>query len=445
MKNLLLLLLISCVLLNLSCKRMLDVPTPQNQLTTDKVFSDSVSVKSALFSIYVGLENQHYPLSNRYLSAYADETQILGVDQSWNQSRLNSGDVANTGNWSNLYSAIYQCNMILEQVGPENKLPETFKRQVRSEAKFLRAYCYFYLVNLYGRVPLLTVTAVNTTRVTGQSDSAAVYSRIAADLGEARADLSAAYPGAGRVRANKACAAALLAKVWLYQRNWQGAESMATEVLNTGSYTPLESVGNAFKATGKEGILQLGSQNGFTTEAGTVIPSSATATAGYYFTDSFYASFAPGDLRKTNWIGTAGTSRYPYKYKNRVANTTAPENLMILRAAEQYLIRAEARAWLGKLTGAGSAAEDLNVVRQRAGLPAVQFISLSEALESIADERRHELFFENCDRFLDLKRTGRLQSVMQAAKVTWQPTGKRLPIPLSDLTKNANLIQNAGY
>ncbi|MFD0749229.1 RagB/SusD family nutrient uptake outer membrane protein [Mucilaginibacter calamicampi] len=453
MKNFIILLLITCMLLNVACKRMLDVPTPQNQLTTDKVFSDSVSVKSALFSVYAGLENQQYPLSNRYLSAYTDESMISGVDQSWNQSRLSAGEVANTGNWSNLYTAVYQCNMILEQLGPGNILPESFKRQVRAEAKFLRGYCYFYLINLYGSVPLITVTDVNLSSKAVQSDSAAVYAQVLTDLNSAHEELSVAYPGTGRIRANKACAAALLARVFLYQRNWAGAENRATEVLNTGMYTPLDNITGAFKATGKEGILQLGSQNGCTTEAGTVIPSFATVAAGYYLTDNFYASFAPGDLRKSNWIGTSATTvsgltttyRYPYKYKNRVANTTAPENLMILRAAEQYLIRAEARASLGKLNGAGSAAEDLNVVRQRAGLPAVQFIAQHDALESIADERKHELFFENCDRFLDMKRTGRLQTIMTAAKATWQPTGARLPIPLTDITRNPNLIQNAGY
>jgi hypothetical protein len=445
-------LMAALVIVSLSaCKKLTDVSTPVNQLTTDKVFADTISAKAALFNIYVQLENQQYVTCNKYLSNYTDETLSLN-NQDWNQSRINALESSSRGNWTYLYSVIYQCNNLIEQLQMTNALPATFSKRTVAEAKFWRAYANFFLVNLYGRIPLILGTDVNANQRASQSDSTLTYNQIISDLTSAKTDLTINYPGTGKIRVNKACATALLAKVHLYQKDWTAAESLATELINSGLYTPLESPANVFKVTSKESILQIATQAGFVTEAGGVIPSTASTAPSYYLTDAFYNSFENGDLRKINWIGTSTTSgsmpltyRYPFKYKNRIANTTSPENLVVYRIAEQYLIRAEARAYQGKLTGGGSAAEDINVIRSRAGLGSITTATLQVALTAIFNERKHEMFFEMADRFLDLKRTGRINSVMSANKTTWVETGSLLPIPQSEVSVNANLKQNAGY
>lgn len=434
-----------------SCTKLTDIDTPKNQLTTDKVFSDTISAKSALLNIYVTIQNVQDPASNKYLSCYSDETLSLN-DVQWNQSRVTPANGLNQANWNALYKVIYQCNIILEQM-ESSVLPVLFKKVMQNEAKFLRAYAYFYLVGLYGDVPLILSTDVKLNRRASRTPQRDVYTQIITDLTDAGTALSQTYQGTGKIRANKYCATALLARIYLYLKNWTEAERLASEIIESGNYTPLESPANTFKKDSRESILELSTPQGFVTAMEDVIPSLPDSPTSFFFSEEFMNSFENGDLRKYNWIGTnvvpadlgSISYRYPSKYKNYTANSASPENLIVLRAAEQYLIRAEARTYLGKLIGAGSATEDLNIIRSRASLPKIYPVHHEEILKAIYTERRHEMFFENADRFLDLKRTGRLQQVMTATKSSWRTESSALPIPISEISYNSNLKQNEGY
>ena len=444
--------LISGLLSLSSCGELLEIDTPKNQLTTDKVFTDTTSAKAALLNVYLVLESQQYGTFNRFLSVYTDESISSTLD-AWNQSRLPAAETNSRASWTHLYSSIYQCNMVLEQLTIAPDLPAAFKTQLSAEALFLRAYAYFYLVNVYGAVPLLTSTDVDINRLAPRAEVPKVYAQIISDLTAARADLPVVFSGSGKTRASKAAATAMLSRVAHQQGDWSQAESLATALISSGNYTPLDAPANAFKSSSKESILQFATQNGFVAEATSLVPASATTIPGFHFSTAFYQSFESNDLRRTAWMGSNtntlnGVStvyRYPAKYKNRVANTSSPENLIVLRLAEQYLIRAEARARQGKLTGTGSALEDINIIRARAGLSPTLASSETEVLEAIETERRHEFFFENADRFISLKRTGRLHAVMSAAKPTWIPASALLPIPASDILSNPNLTQNESY
>ncbi|MBC7851372.1 MAG: RagB/SusD family nutrient uptake outer membrane protein, partial [Chitinophagaceae bacterium] len=110
--------------------------------------------------------------------------------------------------------------------------------------------------------------------------------------------------------------------------------------------------------------------------------------------------------------------------------------------AEQYLIRAEARAKLNDLTGAIS---DLNTIRNRAGLANTIAVSQQNILNAIAEERRTELFGEWGHRWFDLKRTGKINEVMNALKANWKATDALWPIPIDQLKANPALVQNPGY
>jgi hypothetical protein len=131
------------------------------------------------------------------------------------------------------------------------------------------------------------------------------------------------------------------------------------------------------------------------------------------------------------------TIYYPYKYKQRIP-TTPSEDYMLLRLGEQYLIRAEAAAELGNLTGALA---DVNIIRARAGLA---------GSTAVRKERRTELCFEGANRWFDLNRTvndtkypsnGQITAVLSG----WQPYDALYPIPLAQRELNSHLIQNPGY
>ena len=454
MKIYLTLLLITLVILG--CRKLVQIPAPQNQLTTDKVFSDTSSAVAALGNIYAEMDRTVEVNYSKYLDMYTDNLDYTGSTTQETEFYRSTVSVTNPLDltiWQNLYHVIYACNDLIAQLPASGKIPVSNVNQLTNEAKFLRAYAYFYLVNLYGRVPLLLTTNVNENAKAFQVDTSSVYVQIIRDLSDAKAGLPADYQGAGKVRANKWAASALLARVYLFQQNWAAAETEATGIISSGLYTPLDSLSNVFLADSKEAILQIWTPNGYVTSATTLIPETNSTLPIYPVSASLISSFEPGDLRKSNWIGSSivsagdATSTYYYlnKYRNRIVNTTRPEYLMMLRTGEQFLIRAEARAQQGKMIGPGGAVEDINVIRNRAGLKNTTAATRADILAAIAQERRVELFGEWGERFLDLKRAGRLNAVIGAYKTTWLPAAVLLPLPQNDLTYDHNLVQNAGY
>ncbi|WP_158275412.1 RagB/SusD family nutrient uptake outer membrane protein [Pedobacter sp. HMWF019] len=440
-------------LLALGCKKLIETGDPKNQLTTDKVFADSTSATAALGNLYAQFEQFFEPNFTTSIGVYTDELNVTSTaanDKEFLQSRLSVTNSTNLTLWQNLYTIIYGCNDLLENVKVSVDLPESKNTQLISEARFLRAYAYFYLVNLYGRVPLLLSTNAKSNRQAVQNDQAEVYQQIITDLQAAKQGLTEVYLGPGKTRANKWAAGAMLARVYLNQKNWTAAENEASQVIGSGLYLPLDPVADVFKSGNKEGILQFWTRQGFAASGEILLPASDTSLPAYPITDMLYASFEAADVRKSNWIGasivtTAGVSEtyhYSAKYKNREAGSGSPEYLMALRLSEQYLIRAEARAWLGRLP---EAKEDLNVIRHRAGLLNTTAGNQQELLEAIAQERRVELFNEWGARFIDLKRTGTINVVLGSYKNTWKPTAAWFPIPQSEINYNNKLIQNLGY
>jgi len=223
-------------------------------------------------------------------------------------------------------------------------------------------------------------------------------------------------------------------------------------VIKSGIYSPLTDIDEVFRSNSKETILQLWRLNGFISDATTIIPSSRTTLPRYIVSDVLYSSFDVDDKRRSNWLGenkvrSNGISKsywFPYKYKNRSASNSSPEYLKVLRTSEQYLIRAECKANVGNIKGA---VDDLNVIRKRAGLSELSAsLSKEDCLNAIYHERRIELFGEWGKRFIDLKRTSKLNYVMGNYKETWKEgLSERLPIPVSEIIYNKNIKQNEGY
>jgi hypothetical protein len=449
-----------CIVSLISCKKLIEVGRPENQLATETVFSDSTTAISALSNIYALFNNSIDVVLNPNISVYGDDLNVnSAATQSLEflQSSVSPTNQTNLAIWRNFYSIIYSSNNLIDQLNASTKLPADKVKMLICEAKFLRAFSYFYLVNLYGKVPLLVTTNVDDNSKAYQTDTSTVYNQIIRDLSDAQNGLSISYPTAGKVRANSMAATSMLARVYLYQKRWADAESAASKVISSGLYTPLVPVTDVFKAGGKESIFQFWTQNGYVSTGPILIPSSGQP--GYAITPGLLTAFEGGDRRKSTWINSIVASNvtyyYPYKYHNRVANTTGPEYLTALRIGEQYLIRAEARINQSGKIADGVA--DLNIVRARARdvatmavpnpLPALSLnMSQSDALIAIAHERQVELFAEWGQRFFDLKRSGKVNLILGNLKTTWRNNVSiYLPIPQNELIYDANLQQNPGY
>ena len=175
----------------------------------------------------------------------------------------------------------------------------------------------------------------------------------------------------------------------------------------------------------------------------------------YYVSKELENDFEMEDQRKAAWFYRDSLQGKPvyqaYNYKTGQAKSsitgTVTEYSVVLRLAEQYLIRAEAQA-LGNLS-LNQAITDLNVIRKRAGLDNLPItLSKNEVTKAIEHEREIELFAEWGHRWFDLKRTGRAHDVLSAVQIKQPWTGDYqllYPIPRSEIITNQNLIQNPGY
>lgn len=173
--------------------------------------------------------------------------------------------------------------------------------------------------------------------------------------------------------------------------------------------------------------------------------------APYLLSDSLVNLFDSGDKRKENWVVSkmvdTQTYYFPYKYKLSYTGQAPQEYPVLLRLAEQYLIRAEAKAQENKVS---EAIDDINVIRARAGVsPLSNTLTQVQALAAIAKERRLELFTEYGHRWLDLKRTGEINNVMNIVCPlkggNWNSNWQVYPISLTEIQRDPNLTQNPGY
>jgi hypothetical protein len=369
------------------------------------------------------------------------------------QARLRPNSTYVERFWNSLYSYVYTTNACIEGLSAATSLTPSLKDQLMGEAHFMRAYLYFYMVNMYGDVPLVLTTDYRTSQQLPREKSELVYNQIVNDLKTAKQLLGDNYPNGNRVRPNKTVAAAMLARVYLYRHEWALAESEANGVITNGNYALLKDLNKVFLANSQEAIFQLqtvnvaGGRN--TWEAQVAIP--ANATAGPLFrldTLNLIRKFETGDARLTNWTGnrtlTSGATYYwPAKYKVRIATPTQ-EYTMLLRVGEQFLIRAEARIRQNKLDDGRS---DLDSIRLRANLPKLNTsLTQPQLLLAVESERKFELFAEWGHRWFDLKRTQRSTAVLGPIKgAEWQATDTLYPIPAYARSTNINLTQNDGY
>lgn len=476
---------INLALFQVGCKKFIDVSPPPDQIIGENAFNDDATAIAVLTNLYIdegsSTSTPRRTTLSRYMGLYADELILWQDVTNVSQTRHYINDLisnltvsAGQEYWN--FNSILICNTVIQELGKPVKLSAAVKQQLLGEAKFMRAFSNFYLLQLYGDIPIITSTDYEVNRLISRSPENAVYQFIVNDLKEAKEQLSEKfldgnlneYPGtstAERVRPTKWAASALLARVYLYTGEYSLAESEASALISNAGTFSLPSLNAVFLKNSNETIWQIQPVNANkNTEDGAVfvLPAAGPSTSNnpYYLSSFLLNAFEPNDQRKTinNWIGSvtltiAGqpvTYYYPYKYKLGRNTTPGSEYMMVFRLGEQYLIRSEARARLGNLGGAIS---DLDKIRSRAGLPLIAntnpTIIQSDLIAKILHERQVELFTEWGHRWFDLKRSGQADATMSVVTPvkggTWASYKKLFPVPFGDLEKNPNLVQNTGY
>jgi hypothetical protein len=451
------------------CKKLVNVDPPVTKMVTTSVFASNNTAIAAQLAVYAQMQASPWTL-DYYTALSSDEfvnysTNTLSKDLYLNQLTA-SNDGASLP-WGLAYKFIYQENAVIENVQVSDALSGTVRQLMLGEAKFIRAYWYFYLINLYGDVPLIMSTDYKVNSVMHRTPKAEVYQQVVQDLKNAESSLSKVYVDASdtisvtdRVRPTSWAASALLARVYLYEGKYDSAEAESSIVINNTSLYRLPALDSVFLKNSAEAIWQIQppSANLYTYEGInftlTGVPGGSSTQGSSSLSPQLLAAFESGDNRKSHWVGTyksgLNTWYYENKYKDNAANTKTltaiREYSMVLRIGELVLIRAEARAQQNKLSGAIS---DVNAIRARAGLPALSpTITQSQLLSAIAHERQVELFGE-ADRWFDLKKSGTIDAVMANVSISkqssWNSYDQLYPISSAELQSGINLSQNQGY
>jgi starch-binding outer membrane protein, SusD/RagB family len=388
--------------------------------------------------------------------------------------------------WIGYYDIVSSANYAIHQMplfeaALQSSSNKMYAKQCQGEAKTIRAYAYFNLTRLFGKVPIVdtTLTSEQLGQLT-QATTAKLYDFIEKDLEEAIQVLPESYSSDWSGRITKYSAMALKAKVHLYQNEWDSVASLTDKIIVSGRFDLLTDFREVFSVdgeNGKESLFEIQSSDlGKSTGEQTYIeyayeqgPRGNTPSnmQGWGFCVpsqnliDFFAARGEVIRPATTLLyrGTKTPEGDSIKkactnpvYNGKVYTPSAyndwsyngygfDHNIRILRYAEVLLMYAEAKVQGATVaTICGLSADDaINQVRDRAGLTPLSGATLQE----IWDERRAELAMEE-DRFFDLVRTGKAATALATEGFT---TGKNenYPIPAAQRQLNPNLVQNTGY
>ncbi|WP_162304987.1 RagB/SusD family nutrient uptake outer membrane protein [Sphingobacterium olei] len=461
------------------CSQFVEIDPPFNAVTDATAYRTDATATSVVTGLYQIIINSPFTADGAglglFTSLQTDELKYHLTTAATLEFATNALTAENTnvlGIWTRAYQVIYGANAVIEGVSRSTTLTPSVKDQLLGEAKFVRAFMYFYLVNLYGSVPLALTTDYKVNISLKRSPSAEVYQQIITDLSDAETLLTEAYMSAtnvvtnDRVRPNRTAASALLARVYLYTGDYVNAESKASAVIAQSSVYKMDpDLDKVFLVGSQEAIWQLGQDanvSGINTYEGynyILISDPTTNYPGITLSEDL-ATQLQGTKRGMHWVQnfTVGTTAYPYAFKYKVrqaaSRSAITEHLVVLRLAEQYLIRAEARALQNNFD---QAAQDLNAVRSRYNLADIFPENLPDFMIALEQERKLELFTEWGHRWFDINRwrgfsnpsISRADEVMPdiaAAKGgAWRSAYRLWPIPMNELLVNVNLDPNPGY
>ena len=461
------LLLMLVLLFSVSCKDFLD-QQPYDAVSFDSYFKTLADYEAAIIGFYNHMQNPDW--YGRYMLLVPD---IMGEDVKQNSQANRAREWAEYNGstttihevdeefWSELYQAINQVNEIINTPYTPVAAVQDEYDQILGEAYAGRAQCHFDLVKLFAQHYTFTADAshlgvpivlqFDVTAKPARNTVAEVYDQVVDDLLMA-IDLMSLDNGAGRW--SKEGAQAFLSRVYLYMEDYANAEAMATAVINSGRYDLVDAADYAnmfYTGLTSEAIFEI---------INIVADRYAFDSVGYMYKLEGYGDYLPSwdwinlmdpaDIRLTTLhedpglIGAFAAHRV-YKWPS-VGDDIGSDNIPVVRYAEMYLNRAEARVQQGNDAGAQA---DLNIIRQRA-LPTAPDVTLTgtDLLDEILIERRCELGFEG-HRIFDITRHKqdlvRVNCTAPVCTVTYPDNRFILPIPLAEMENNENMVQNPGY
>ncbi len=439
-----------------SCEQVLE-PEPVTLLVDNLVLNEPNDVQPVRIGLYSAFRGMASPniIAGDFTADYVQHNGTFTDYQELGTKQITAANGAVNALWGSIFRTVYVANFILERLPQVGSVPEDTRKSVAAEARFMRGWANFIGAFTYGDIPKVTTIDQIANRTIPRSPKAEILASVLADFQAALADLPTVTSASTNITTNatylnKISCRAAMARYYLYLKNWAQAEEQATQVINSGVYKLETNFSDIITRdfTG-ESILEVGynlSDDPGTSSFGLnnllvgrreVIPSNQLVLI-------FNATEA-GTRRETITFNAQQQRGNDNGFTVRKHGTASEDNnnIVLMRLAEMYLIRAEARAQQGKLSGAGAIA-DINVLRTRAKAPAAAVAAQADVLLTIERERVYELAFEG-HRWYDLVRTGRAQAVMSAFTPNWNTRYELWPIPQREIQQNTALQQNPGY
>ncbi|CAD7815823.1 SusD-like protein [Chryseobacterium aquaeductus] len=464
-----------------SCNRFLDTEpiTDQVQQSDNIVVKNAADAESKLKSIYSEFGGEYWQLDNYFNGDAQTDVAYAGADNVQNfqqdEYRILATNTNVNRDWNYLTALIYKCNILINYIDQATDLTATRKAEILAEAKTMRALANFHGVQLWGDYPLVTKAYISvssdnfdeayTQLYPTRKPASEVYQFIISDL---ESVVATAPASSNKFKVNKGAINALLAKLYATKPSPDYAKSLQyCNAVIADNYTLLSTYDQLFDG------MHEGNSESIWEANGEGWGSTIGAWSTFMFTGTDWKKFnvPSNDLVKSfndegdvvrkatsvkfatstvNWSDAFWASNnYPFLNKQR--QTDGTQNFYIFRLADILLLKSEALAKTGDLTGA---AVEVNKVRTRAGLGSVSFSSADDAINKILWERKLELAFEG-HRWFDLKRTGKAIAILSAQKdgngtalsYAANINQNRLlwPVPQAQIDKNPNLTQNSGY
>ncbi len=437
---------------------------PVSQITSNQSFSNLSSAEGAVNGMYNNLQ-----------TPYMWRVQVISDVASDMSQQIDTWDAliaADEFNWSvdnseveDLYTSFYRCidiaNNIIAYV-PEMDIDQSIKDDMIGQAYWVRGLAYFDLARCFGGYPqvygelgavivLTPSSGVTEDDLKPRSTLAETYAQAESDLLQALQLLpeSRSSTVLSKVKATKPAARALLARYYLYNRQWDLAEQYATDAI-AGKPLNVPFITIFRSKNTEESLFEVQFSNvDINGLRNWYYPSNLSARGGTALHQSTYEAIVadPDDVR-AQLIERSPTR--PTYYPTKWDDPQEGDNFQLLRLAEQYLIRAEARAESNDFDGALA---DLNAVRGRAGLAASSAQGKDEIITAILEERRLEFVGEG-QRWFDIIRRGLGTTVFTNIVRTTgsQPNyslsnaGRQvMPIPSVETRANGQVQQNEAY
>ena len=431
---------------------VLDVD-PMHSMPADQAITNAQGVQRGIIGSYDAMQGVGYYGRNYVVigDLAADNLIWSGTTAGYDQINSNNilaDNVIVEGIWASIYSSLNRVNNVIVQIPGVGDMTQGQKDQALAELYFLRALHHYNLMRLFGPVPIRTqpATAEEASLNLPRSSVADVLQQVETDLAFATEHLP---DNIIRGRATRPAAQALKARVSLHKYFINNNNAFLDEAVN---YASAVIAHPNLQLESDFATLFMGGNNSESIFEIEFNEQDRNRYAEYFFHTSmsgryefsppaeFIANFTDNDLRKDASIQMAGTNPYGNKYNDIETGT---DNVYVFRLAEMHLIRAEALALLSPATHLDQIHDDINAVRERAGLVPTTVSNPNAILLEIEIQRQKEFAFEG-HRWFDLVRTNRAIILLENVTHTDQTL---FPIPLTELLANDNpgMGQNPGY